>query len=85
MDRGLRGVKLIIADEHKGLKGAAAKVLDATIQRCRVHFMQNALACAGKKDSPLSQRRSGRPLSKTRCSVERTLGQFSRAILSSLN
>lgn len=32
-DRGLRGVKLIIADEHKGLKAAAAKVLGATIQR----------------------------------------------------
>ena len=51
-DRGLRGVKLIIADEHKGLKGAAAKVLGATIQRCRVHFMRNALACVGKKDRP---------------------------------
>jgi len=42
-DRDLRGVKLIIADEHKGLKAAAAKVLGATIQRCRVHFMRNAL------------------------------------------
>jgi putative transposase len=52
-DRGLRGVKLIIADEHKGLKAAAAKVLGATIQRCRVHFMQNALACVGKKDRPI--------------------------------
>ncbi len=52
-DRGLRGVKLIIADEHKGLKGAAAKVLGATIQRCRVHFMRNALACVGKKDRPI--------------------------------
>ena len=52
-DRGLRGVKLIIADEHKGLKAAAAKVLGATIQRCRVHFMRNALACVGKKDRPI--------------------------------
>jgi len=25
-------------------------VLGATIQRCRVHFMRNALACVGKKD-----------------------------------
>ena len=40
-------------DEHKGLKGAAAKVLGATIQRCRVHFMRNALACVGKKDRPI--------------------------------
>jgi transposase-like protein len=52
-DRGLRGVKLIIADEHKGLKAAADKVLGATIQRCRVHFMRNALACAGKKDKAI--------------------------------
>ena len=51
-DRGLRGIKLIIADEHKGLKAAAAKVLGATIQRCPVHFMRNALACVGKKDRP---------------------------------
>lgn len=51
-DRGLRGVKLIIADEHKGLKVAAAKVLGATIQRCRVHFIRNSLVCVGKKDRP---------------------------------
>ena len=31
----------------------AAKVLGATIQRCRVHFMRNALACVGKKDRPI--------------------------------
>ena len=52
-DRGLRGIRLIIADDHKGLKAAAAKVLGATVQRCRVHFMRNALACVGKKDKPI--------------------------------
>ena len=52
-DRGPRGVKLIMADEHKGLKAAAAKVPGAAIQRCRVHFMRNALACVGKKDRPI--------------------------------
>jgi putative transposase len=46
--RGLRGVKLVISDSHEGLKAAAAKVLKATWQRCRVHFMRNALAHAGK-------------------------------------
>ena len=51
-DRGLRGIKLIIADEHKGLKAAAAKVLGATIQRCRVHFMRNALALRRQKGPP---------------------------------
>jgi transposase-like protein len=46
--RGLRGVKLVISDAHEGLKAAAAKVLGATWQRCRVHFMRNALAHAPK-------------------------------------
>jgi putative transposase len=46
--RGLRGVKLVISDSHEGLKAAASKVLKATWQRCRVHFMRNALAHAGK-------------------------------------
>jgi putative transposase len=46
--RGLRGVKLVISDAHEGLKAAAAKVLGATWQRCKVHFLRNALAHAGK-------------------------------------
>ncbi len=46
--RGLRGVKLVISDAHIGLKAAIAKVFKATWQRCRVHFMRNALAYAGK-------------------------------------
>src|ERR1700740_2702346 len=46
--RGLRGVKLVISDAHEGIKAAAAKVMHATWQRCRVHFMRNALAHAGK-------------------------------------
>ena len=47
--RGLRGVKLVISDDHKGLKAGAARVLNATWQRCRVHFMRNLLAHAGKQ------------------------------------
>jgi len=55
--RGLRGVKLVVSDAHEGLKAAAARVLNATWQRCRVHLptfgrclrpMRNALAHAGK-------------------------------------
>jgi len=46
--RGLRGVKLVISDAHEGLKAAITRVLCATWQRCRVHFMRNALAHAGK-------------------------------------
>src|SRR6478752_6948092 len=46
--RGLRGVKLVIADAHEGLKAAVSKVLRATWQRCRVHFGRKAAAHAGK-------------------------------------
>ena len=47
--RGLRGVKLVISDAHEGLKAAISKVLNATWQRCRAHFMRNVLAHAGKQ------------------------------------
>src|SRR5436853_1541366 len=46
--RGLRGVKLVISDAHEGIKATVAKVLNASWQRCRVHFMRNVLAHAGK-------------------------------------
>ncbi|MBB5692378.1 transposase-like protein [Roseomonas pecuniae] len=46
--RGLKGVKLVISDAHEGLKAAIARVLGATWQRCRVHWMRNALAHVGK-------------------------------------
>ena len=46
--RGLRGVKLVISDAHEGIKAAVTRVLSSTWQRCRVHFMRNALAHAGK-------------------------------------
>jgi putative transposase len=43
--RGLRGVELATSDAHEGLKGAIAAVLHgASWQRCRVHFVRNALA-----------------------------------------
>ena len=60
--RGLRGIKPVISfggqsihridcyptSPHEGLKAAVARVLCATWQRCRVHFMRNVLAHAGK-------------------------------------
>jgi putative transposase len=47
--RGLRGVGLVISDAHEGLKGAIAAVLQgAAWQRCRVHFVRNALALVPK-------------------------------------
>jgi putative transposase len=47
--RGLRGVKLVISDAHEGIKAAVRKVFNATWQRCRVHFMRNVLAHAGRQ------------------------------------
>jgi putative transposase len=46
--RGLRGVKLVVSDAHEGIKAAVAKVMHCTWQRCRVHFMRNLMAHAGK-------------------------------------
>ena len=47
--RGLGGVQLVISDAHEGLKGAiAAALVGASWQRCRVHFLRNALALVPK-------------------------------------
>ena len=47
--RGLGGVKLVVSDAHEGLKGAIAAALHgAGWQRCRVHFLRNALALVPK-------------------------------------
>src|SRR5919199_746922 len=51
-DRGLRGVRLVVADDHKGLRAAAAKVFSATHQRCRVHWLRNALAHVPPRQRP---------------------------------
>ena len=43
--RGLGGIKLVVSDDHLGLKQAIAAVLPgASWQRCRVHFLRNLLA-----------------------------------------
>lgn len=43
-DRGLKGVKLVISDDHAGLKAAVRSHLpDARAQRCVVHLQRNAL------------------------------------------
>jgi len=46
--RGLRGVKLVISDAHEGIKASVAKVMNATWQPCRAHFMRSVLAHAGR-------------------------------------
>jgi putative transposase len=48
--RGLLGVRLVTSDAHQGLKGAIEAVLQgAGWQRCRVHFMRNALSLVPKE------------------------------------
>ena len=43
--RGLKGVRLVISDQHLGLKKAVEAVMvGSSWQRCRVHFMRNVLA-----------------------------------------
>ena len=38
--RGLRGVKLVISDAHKGIRAAVSRILNATWQRCRVGLLK---------------------------------------------
>jgi transposase-like protein len=47
--RGLGGVRLVTSDAHEGLRQAIGAVLHgAGWQRCRVHFLRNALALVPK-------------------------------------
>ena len=62
---GLRGTKLMVSDAHEGLKAAIVKVLGATWQRCRVHFMCNALAYAGRTQRRISPPGSAPPSPRT--------------------
>ncbi len=41
--RGLSGVRLVISDDHEGLKAAIARVLSCAWQRCTVHFVRDML------------------------------------------
>jgi putative transposase len=43
-ERGLRGVELVVSDDHAGLRKGIAEILpEAAWQRCYVHFLRNAL------------------------------------------
>jgi transposase-like protein len=45
IDRGLSGVRLVVSDDHEGIKAAVAGELSgAEWQRCTVHFERNVLA-----------------------------------------
>jgi transposase-like protein len=46
--RGLKGVELVVSDEHEGLKAAIARHFQgATHQRCQVHYARNLLGMVG--------------------------------------
>ncbi len=50
--RGLRGVCLVVSDQHEGLRQAVAEVLtEAAWQRCYVHFLRNALDHLPRKNA----------------------------------
>lgn len=45
IDRGLKGVRLVVSDDHEGIKAAvAAELPGAEWQRCVVHFERNVLS-----------------------------------------
>ena len=49
--RGVRGVKLIVSDDHAGLKAARRATLPSVPwQRCQFHLQQNALAYVTRLD-----------------------------------
>jgi putative transposase len=70
-ERGLAGVQLVISDAHRGLTGAINAVCaGAAWQRCRVHFMRNALAKVGKGQAEmvaLAISRDLHPAHRPRC------------------
>jgi putative transposase len=45
VDRGLSGVRLVVSDDHEGIKAAvAAEMPGVEWQRCQVHFERNVLS-----------------------------------------
>ena len=47
--RGLKGVELVVSDDHEGLKSAVCRHFQgAAHQRCQVHYMSNLLGMVGR-------------------------------------
>ena len=52
--RGLRGVRYVVSDDHRGMVRAIARHFQGALwQRCQVHFLRNALALCGTQQKPL--------------------------------
>ena len=48
--RGLRGVQVVVSDDHEGLRWALSRYFQgASWQRCQVHFRRNLLDCIPQK------------------------------------
>lgn len=55
--RGLKGVELVVSDGHEGIRAAVGRMFpEAAWQRCRVHFMRNALNKASYRDEKVLAR-----------------------------
>jgi transposase-like protein len=49
-ERGLKGVELVVSDDHKGLKAAAARHFQGSMwQRCQVHLIRNVPGAASNR------------------------------------
>lgn len=49
--RGIRGVRMVISDAHKGIRAALTRHFQGILwQRCQVHFMREMLKKACRKD-----------------------------------
>ena len=54
-DRGMHGVKLVVSDDHKGLKAALkARLTGVPWQRCQCHLQRNAQGYVARKDQRAS-------------------------------
>jgi transposase-like protein len=52
--RGLRGVRYVVSDDHRGMVRAIGRHFQGAVwQRCQVHFLRNALAMCGAQQKPL--------------------------------
>ncbi len=76
--RGLKGVKLIVSDDHAGLKAARRATLPSVPwQRCQFHLQQNAQAYVTRLDQrkPVAQRIRAIFSAPDRAEAERLLKQ----------
>ena len=78
-ERGLKGVKYLVSDDHKGLRQAIDRHFQGALwQRCQVHFIRNVLARVRKGDRARVLELL-RGITKA-CDVEAARGALKRAV-----